>query len=182
MKKLLIIIVVCMCVLGTVFFAACNEKPTPTPENDTALTLAISQLKSASSYTITTIVESQTTGVRSEKEEVITISGDTVTVVTTNKKPNEIGADEAVTTTTEEATYSKDAFVGIVFNVQGLSYTVNGDTLEIQLTSSAEVESVFGLKDVAAANATVKLNNNAFDSLTYSYITNNQNKVTVTIK
>lgn len=182
MKKLLIILVVCLSVLGTVFFAGCSDKNTPTSENDTVLTLAIGQLKAASSYTITTVVESQTTGVRSEKEEVITISGDTVTVVTTSKTPNRIGADEAVTTTTETATYSKDAFAGVVFNAEGLSYTVDGDVVKINLTSSAEVESVFGLKDVDAANATVKLKDNAFESLTYSYITKNQNKVTVTVK
>ena len=182
MKKLLIMIVVCLSVVGTVFFAGCGDNSTPTSGSDTVLSAAISQLKTASNYTITTIVESQTTGIRSEKKEVVSISGDTVTVVTTYKKPNEIGADEAFTTTTEETTYSKSAFAGVVFNVEGLSCTVDGNVIEVELTSSAEVESVFGLKDVDAANATIKLKNNAFEYLTYSYETNNQNKVTVTVK
>ncbi len=105
-----------------------------------------------------------------------------MTVVTTYKKPNEIGADEAYTTTTEEKTYSKSDFAGVVFNVAGLSCTIDGNIIEIDLTSKEQVESVFGLKNVSAAKATIKMKNNAFEYLTYNYTTSNQNKVTVTVR
>ena len=173
--------IVCFSVIGLLCFTGCTGGEESVDSN-ALLSVAVNQLKASSHYTITTEVESLSTGIRSEKTEEVTVSGDAVTVVTTYKKPNEIGADEAYTTTTEKKTYSKSDFAGVVFNVDGLSCTIDGNIIEIDLPAKAQVESVFGLKNVSAAKATIKMKNNAFEYLTYYYTTSNQNKVTVTVK
>ena len=181
MKKVIVIIVSCLCIIGLFCLVGCGDTGI-TSNSDSILSIAIDQMRTKENYTITTTVESLATGISSEKIEKVTVSDDTITVVTTYKKPNEIGADEAFTTTTEQATYNKDEFKGVALNVEDLTCTVDGNVIEVELTSSAEVESVFGLKEVDAACLKIKMKNNAFEYLTYNYVTSNQNKVTVTVK